>query len=318
MATPSRLAVALAFRHLPAQRRVIASLAEVVARDAWGGLASRKAAKAAVPGPEIIAHVSAPSLSLVRDYVRHVGGDPTAYLSGRTSTVPPHLWPHWSVPVAARALRGIPYRLVRIVNGGCRLTVNAPIEVGAALTVKARLVEVDDDGRRAVLHQQIITATNHHPEAIRVDLYGIVPTGLRSSTIEREAGPKKEVTIVPPNAREVATFAVGRNDGLLFAFLTGDFNPIHWLSPYARAAGFRGPILHGVATMARAMEGLLRVRYGGDVTRIAVFDVRFTRPLPLGTSVGIYLGDDGRTAYVADAPGSRPYLLGTFKEKCDG
>ena len=46
--------------------------------------------------------------------------------------------------------------------------------------------------------------------------------------------------------------------GLEFAFLTGDFNPVHWVRRYARAAGFASPILHGFAMMARTMESLGR------------------------------------------------------------
>jgi hypothetical protein len=144
-------------------------------------------------------------------------------------------------------------------------------------------------------------------------------SGQRRPDVGREpSGGKGKIATVPADAREVATFDVGKSDGLLFAMLTGDFNPIHWLAPYARAAGFGRPILHGVATMARAMEGLVRARYGGNVTRIAAFDVRFTRPLPLGISVGLYLGEEGRTVYVADAPGGQPYLVGTFEENSDG
>jgi acyl dehydratase len=263
-----------------------------------------------------VVRVRAPSPALVQDYLRHLGADVAAY-SKTVPTVPPHLWPHWSVPSAARALHGVPYRIVRLINGGCRLSVNAPIEAGAQLTVKARLVEIDDDGRRAVLRQQIITDTPSHPGAVCVDLYGIVPSG-RSAPDRRESSSQKEVVRVPASAREVATFAVGQDDGLLFALLTGDFNPIHWSAPFARAAGFGRPILHGAATMARAMEGLARALYGGNITRIAAFDARFERPLRLGSLVGLYVGEDGRALYVADAPGGRPYLRGSFEEKSDG
>ena len=39
---------------------------------------------------------------LIRDYIRHVGGDP-AWYRGR---VPPHFFPQWGFPLGARALEG--------------------------------------------------------------------------------------------------------------------------------------------------------------------------------------------------------------------
>ena len=128
-ATPS-VSVRTALRHLPAQRSVIASLAQVVARDVWAELAGRKLTFPVVPGPEVVAQVRAPSRALVQDYLRHVGADVTADSTAVTAdstavpTVPPHLWPQWSVPSAARALRGVPYRVARMINGGCHLSVN--------------------------------------------------------------------------------------------------------------------------------------------------------------------------------------------------
>jgi acyl dehydratase len=83
---------------------------------------------------------------------------------------------------------------------------------------------------------------------------------------------------------------------------------VHWLSPYARALGFRGTILHGFATMARAMEGLNRALFAGAVDRIRSFDVRLTRPLVLPARVGLYL--DGQNVHVGDAPGGPEYLRG--------
>jgi acyl dehydratase len=303
--------MAFLLRHLVSQRKVIAAMAEVAVRDLWRPV-ERGPARSA-PGPEVVARVRAPSLALVRDYVRHVGGDPSAYAGHGAPIVPPHLFPQWSVPLLARALCGVPYRIAAMLNGGCRLAAHAPIPAGAALTVTARLVDVRDDGRRAVLHQRVVTGTRTHPAALVADLYGIVPSSPGSGAVA--PAPHKPTAAVPTSAREIASWTIRKDDGLAFALLTGDFNPVHWLAPYARAFGVGRPILHGFAIMARAMESLARVVAGGDVGPVAVVDVRFSRPLPLGVRVGLYLDAGTRTLYVADAPGGRPYLLGSFEER---
>ena len=100
--------------------------------------------------------------------------------------------------------------------------------------------------------------------------------------------------------------------GLDFAKLTGDFNPIHWLAPYARASGFRAVILHGFSTFARSIEALNRSRFAGDPSKLTVIDARFSRPLVLPARVGIYVTNDGGI-WVGDAPGGGAYLEGRFE-----
>ena len=116
---------------------------------------------------------------------------------------------------------------------------------------------------------------------------------------------------MPACAREIARIRADAQAGLSFAALTGDVNPIHWLGPYARAFGFRRPILHGFATMARAWEGLVRTLAKGDPTRLAFVDARFVQPLPFPADVGLFV-DDARGVWVGDAPGGVAYLEGSF------
>jgi hypothetical protein len=299
--------VALSPQHLRHQGRVLAALGGTALEAGLRrlGLSRPSAGAAAAPGPEVFAELPAPSAALVRDYLRFVGGDPAAY-KGR---VPAHLFPHWGIPLAAQTLRGLPYPLMRVMNGGCRLQMNAPLPQGQPLRVRARLESVDDDGRRAVLRQRVITGTASAPEAVVADIVAIVPLANGSSGAPK---PRKEVVRVPAGARELAFWRLRPDTGLGFALLTGDFNPVHWVRPYARALGHRSTILHGFATLARAVEGLNRGLFAGDVDRLASIDVRFTRPLVLPAKVGLYI--DGRHLTVGDAPGGPAYLDGHFQE----
>jgi hypothetical protein len=110
--------------------------------------------------------------------------------------------------------------------------------------------------------------------------------------------------------KELARWNLGTHVGLEFAKLTGDFNPIHWIPPAARANGFRNVINHGFSTMARAIEGLNRSLFSGDVSRLEAIDVKFTKPLVLPAKVGLYIDDD--RVFVGDAPGGPAYLVGTY------
>jgi acyl dehydratase len=158
----------------------------------------------------------------------------------------------------------------------------------------------------------VITGTDEVPEALIATLYAIVP--LPRPHPQPEAGePRARLVVrVPDDARELARWRLGRDAGARFAMLTGDVNPVHWSARYARAAGFRSTILHGFATMARAIEGLNRARFAGDVTRLRTWDCRFTRPLLLPAQVGLYT--QGDAAWVADAAGGPAYLSATFTQ----
>jgi len=254
-------------------------------------------------GPWIEARVPPRDPALVRDYIRHVGGQPDSYYG----TIPPHLFPQWGVPLAAQTIRNVRYPLVKILNGGCRLEMNRPLPIGEPLRVRARLEDIDDDGRRAVIHQRVITETDSAPEALTSHIYAIVP--LRQASREKR-GAKKEPPRVPDAATEIARWRLPADAGLDFALLTGDFNPVHWIRPYARMFGFKSTILHGFSTLARAMEGAVAACANGDPTRIASFDVKFTRPLVLPAQVRLFVDGDG--VFVGGAPGARAYLTGTL------
>lgn len=283
-------------RHVLNQGPVLAALVRAgVAASRSGGA---KGPALDTPTPELTATLKPRPEGLVRDYVRHVGGDPSWY----RGVVPAHLFPQWGFPLLARTLEGIPYDLKRVLNGGCRIEMNRPLPAGEPLHLRACLAHIDDDGRRAVLQQRLITGTDSAPDAVISTLYAIVP-------LQKGDG-KKDKPRLPDDAREIGRMNLPTRVGFDFAVLTGDFNPIHWIGPAARAAGFKSTINHGFSTLARAIETLNRVRFAGDPSRLATIDVKFTRPLVLPARVGVYLlGDDG--VGVGDSPGGPAYLTGT-------
>jgi len=258
------------------------------------------------PTPELTATYAPRPPALVRDYIRHVGGDPAHY----KNTLPPHLFPQWAFGLASQTLTGMPYPLMRVLNGGCRMTLKGPLPADEPLQVSANLQSIDDNGRRAVLCQRVLTGSPSAPDALEALLYAVVP--LKSAAPGDPTKKNKEKPRVPDEVREVGFWQLAPDAGLDFAKLTGDFNPVHWVRPYAQAFGFRNTILHGFATMARAYEGLHTHTFKGSRT-MTMFDVKFTRPLVLPASVGLYLGPDN-SVYVGDAPGGPAYMVGHYKE----
>jgi acyl dehydratase len=296
----------VATKHVLQQGAVLAALG----RTALLAIKQQRAPKPSassfvVPGPEIVIERPPLPRDLIDDYLRHLGSDPKSY----RGVVPPHLFPQWCFPALARTLEGLPYPILRVVNGGAQLRVNAQIPDNEPIQVRAQLTAIEDDGSRAVLKQRVVTGTASAPDALVIEFTAVVP--LSNGASERKSdGAKKEKARVPQVAHEVTREVLSADAGLSFAKLTGDFNPIHWLPPYAKASGFRNVILHGFGTLARAWEGLTRGTLGGDVRAITSFEARLTRPLVLPHEVGLYTV--GHDLYVGDAPGGPAYLVGKY------
>ena len=288
------------------QAPTIAALAEVIGSALYNRATGAELPAPTIPGPEIETTLSPRPDDLVRTYIRNVGGDPSAY----RGIVPPHIFPQWGFPLASKALVGLKYPFERIVNAGCRLEASAPLPQGEPLNVRVRLDDIDDNGRRALIRVRVITGTASAPDALTGYIQTFIPLGGPPSS--DESAKKKEPPRVPSDGREIGVWKLAANAGLDFAKLTGDFNPIHWLAPYARAMGFRSCILHGFSTMARSFEGLARARLAGTPGRISVFESRFTHPLGLPATVGLYLGGD-QTIFVGAAPGGRAFLEGRYE-----
>jgi hypothetical protein len=300
--------MSVSIRHAFAQGPSVVALGRVALAGLRGQTAHSAPQLEPGGGPWIEARLPPRAPELVRAYIKHVGGDP-AWYRGR---LPAHLFPQWGFPLAARALLGLHYPLARAINGGCRLENRAPLPADEPLEVRARIESIDDDGRRAIITQRVITGTTTTPDAVIADLRAFIPLVSKEQENGNGKKPAKARPTVPASAHEIAFLGIREDAGLDFAKLTGDFNPIHWVKAYARASGFRTVILHGFSTFARAIEALNRARFAGDPSRLKTIDARLSRPLVLPARVGVYVNGEGGI-WVGDAPGGGAYLEGRFE-----
>lgn len=265
-----------------------------------------------LPSPDLTATVKPPSPKLVADFVRWSGGDPKAW----RGQIPPHLFPQWGFPLLGKTLDGIPWPIAKVLNQGCRITINGPLPAGEPLQVTARLDSIVEEERKIRLNQVITTGPASQPDALVADVYAVVPLPPKK---DAPRGPRRERPTVPMEYREIGSFRAGKRAGWEFALLTGDFNPVHWLGFYARMAGFRNVILHGFATMAKATECVVKTRLSGDTSKLQSVDVRFVSPLVLPGKARIFIGqdafDDAHGLAVGSALGGPAAMLGRYSTR---
>jgi acyl dehydratase len=82
--------------------------------------------------------------------------------------------------------------------------------------------------------------------------------------------------------------------GLIYR-LSGDYNPLHADPAAAKASGFDGPILHGLASYGVVGRAVLDAVCDNDATRLKRLDVRFSSPVRPGDTI--------TTEIWRDAPG---------------
>ncbi len=90
------------------------------------------------------------------------------------------------------------------------------------------------------------------------------------------------------------TLATTPQSALLYR-LNGDVNPLHADPQVATQAGFRQPILHGLATMGIASRALLEAVCGQDPARLREMYVRFSQPVYPGETIQTEIFGSGET-----------------------
>ena len=62
-----------------------------------------------------------------------------------------------------------------------------------------------------------------------------------------------------------------------YAFLSGDFNPIHLSQEAAERSGFKAPIAHGMLTMGLVLE--MTASFTEKGMRVAMYEMQFLKPV---------------------------------------
>jgi 3-hydroxyacyl-CoA dehydrogenase/3a,7a,12a-trihydroxy-5b-cholest-24-enoyl-CoA hydratase len=144
---------------------------------------------------------------------------------------------------------GLNYGLDRILHGEQYTEVKRPLPTKAKLTHKARIKDIFDKGRHALVVTEMRSFDETGEELVVNEITTLVRGaggwgGDRGPTGEQNAPPSRA-----PDA--VITETVPAHQALLYR-LSGDWNPLHADPSFAGAFGFKKPILHGLCTFGYA------------------------------------------------------------------
>ena len=168
---------------------------------------------------------------------------------------------------------GLHYGLDRVLHGEQVTELLRPLPTHARLTNRARIKDIFDKGKNALVVTEITSYDDSGEPLIR----NLVTTLVRGAGgWGGDRGPSSDVNVPPARAPDKVTEQViPRNQALLYR-LSGDWNPLHADPGFAKDMGFARPILHGLCSFGFATRHVLAAfAPGGDPDFFRSIQVRF-------------------------------------------
>jgi acyl dehydratase len=183
----------------------------------------------------------------------------------------------------------------RGVHAAHDLHIHRPIKDGDVLTTIAEVVGLEERKPGASQMTKLTTIdANGAPVSTTWQLgitRGVGVAGEPKWTATPPALPTDEGT--EPCAHAF-TLAVPPGMGQIYTECARIWNPIHSDRAFAIAAGLPDIILHGTATMALAVSGIVNHFIGGDVRRVTRLGGRFSAMVPVPDTLKLEVFRQGR------------------------
>jgi len=186
--------------------------------------------------------------------------------------IPPHMFCQWGMPLALSVVEQSRYDVTGIINQGLSMRIHGELPRGCDLLAQAELVSMEERSGRANLSVRVTTGTMNRPNLVETVLH----TMFMLAPVSGRQAMSRNFRAAPGVSWEGAgSWQACPDDGLNFALLTGDFNPIHWVESAGKKSPFGSTVLQGMGAFARSFE-CLRERQ-----RIRDIEVQFQRPVLL-------------------------------------
>lgn len=195
---------------------------------------------------------------------------------------------HSAEPPSVR-MPGVDVDLARVVHGTQAVAVHRPIPVAGKAVGRARIVDVLDKGKAAVVVKET-RVEDEDGGPLWTELSSIFVRG--EGGFGGERGSSESIPL--PDREPDATIDTPTlpQQALLYR-LCGDRNPLHADPEFARKAGFDTPILHGLCTYGAVAKAVTDALLDADVTRVQAFSARFAGIVLPGETLRTQVWRDG-------------------------
>jgi (3R)-3-hydroxyacyl-CoA dehydrogenase / 3a,7a,12a-trihydroxy-5b-cholest-24-enoyl-CoA hydratase / enoyl-CoA hydratase 2 len=184
-----------------------------------------------------------------------------------------------------KSAKGLNYGLDRILHGEQYTEVLRPLPPSAELVHKARVSEIYDKGKNALVVTHLDSYDAKSGELLVKNDVTMVVRGAGGWGGDR--GPSADVNVPPSRAPDVvATEKTTESQALLYR-LSGDWNPLHVDPEFATMFGFNRPILHGLCTFGFVGRAVINAFSKGDPRFFKSIKARFAETVYPGETLKI-------------------------------
>jgi acyl dehydratase len=229
-----------------------------------------------------------PDSARLAQFAAATGGKHAAY-TGAHAIVPPMAVVLASVPlgvaqvVSDRALIGAPTRLLHLLHSAEDITWRRPVQPHETLWVCSSLEGIDTTAAGETLRvvTDLLEGAGTQAQGWVVRARSALFIRERTRLAPRGRVPRAaQPAVLGPVIRQFAhSWDVAVDQAARYAAASGDVNPIHLDEATARQAGLKGPVVHGLCTMAFAQRAIVHGFADDTPARLQRLAVRFVRPV---------------------------------------
>jgi acyl dehydratase len=196
-------------------------------------------------------------------------------------------------------LPGMDVDLSKLLHGEQELKVHAAMPVNGDVRTSARVCEVSDKGKAALVVLETVTRDARSDQRLVTNRFSAFirgEGGFGDGDRPRPASATPPASPARPADREVERVTLPQQ-ALLYR-LAGDMNPIHADPEFARKGGFDRPILHGLCSYGIVCKTVVDEMLDGDVDRVALYRARFAGVVYPGETITVRMWRDAGMVFI--------------------
>ena len=190
---------------------------------------------------------------------------------------------------------GIQINFALVLHGEQDIEIHRPIPVRAKIESAGRIAGIYDKGKAALIVIEVETR-EVGGDKLFTNRFSIFARG--EGGFGGDAGPKAG-NDAPSRAPDAVVSSPTLPHQALLYRLSGDKNPLHADPDFAKLGGFDKPILHGLCSFGIVCKAVVDELLGGDVKRVARYQVRFAGVVFPGETIETSMWRDGNKILIA-------------------
>jgi len=190
---------------------------------------------------------------------------------------------------------GIQINFALVLHGEQDIEIHRPIPASARIESTGHIAGIYDKGKAALIVIEVETKEAGGAKLF-TNRFSIFARG--EGGFGGDSGPKagNEAPTRKPDA--VVESPTLPHQALLYR-LSGDKNPLHADPDFAKLGGFDKPILHGLCSFGIVCKAVVDELLGGDVTKVARYQVRFAGVVFPGETIETSMWREGNKILIA-------------------